>query len=60
MEKVESELTKELNALIGFKAPMSEAVMIELEEFHSIIEKYGNLFENDNWLQSCAYSWHEV
>lgn len=60
VEKVESELTKELNALIGFKAPMSEAVMIELEEFHSIIEKYGNLFENDNWLQSCAYSWHEV
>lgn len=60
VEKVESELTKELNALIGFKAPMSVAVMIEADEFYSIIEKYGTLFENDNWLQSCAYSWHEV
>lgn len=60
VEKVESELTKELNSLIGFKAPMSEEIMIESEEFYFIIEKYGTLFENDNWLQTCAYSWHEV
>ena len=60
VEKVESELTKELNSLIGFKAPMSKEIMIESEEFYSIIEKYGDLFENDNWLQNCAYSWHEV
>lgn len=60
MKKVESELTKELNSLIGFKAPMSEEIMIESEEFYFIIEKYGTLFENDNWLQTCAYSWHEV
>lgn len=60
VEKVESDLTKELNALIGFKAPMSEAVMIESEEFYFIIEKYGTLFENDSWLQSCAYGWNEL
>lgn len=60
VEKVESELTKELNRLIGFKAPMSEAVMIEKEEFDFIIYKYGHLFENDNWLQCLAYSWHEI
>ena len=60
VEKIESELTKELNSLISFKAPMSKEIMIESEEFYSIIEKYGDLFENDNWLQNCAYSWHEV
>lgn len=59
VEKVESELTKELNELAGFKATMSEPVMIESDEFNSIIENYGPLFENDNSLQSCAYRRHE-
>ncbi|MBF2375171.1 hypothetical protein IA854_13570 [Listeria seeligeri] len=60
VEKVESELTKELNELVGFKATMSEPVMIEADEFNSIIENYGNLFENDTSLQSCAYGIHEL
>lgn len=60
VEKVESELTKELTSLVGFKAPMSDAVMIEKEEFDFIISTYGHLFENDKGLQCLAYGWHEV
>lgn len=59
-EKEESELTKELNKLVGFDVPMSYDTPIEKEEFDFIINNYGSLFENDNSLQTLGISWHEL
>lgn len=59
-ETIQSDLSKELDEIVGFHASFSEAVYIEKDEFDFIIEKYGHLFDPDDWLQNCAYSYEEV
>lgn len=60
IEEVESEISKELAKLTGYKMPMAIPTIIEKEEFDTIVKTYGNLFENDQSLQCCSYAYQEI
>lgn len=59
-EAEESLTAKELNKIMGYKAPMSIPEEIPKKEFEFLMKKYGHLFETDQKLQTCSYNVHEL
>ncbi|XIQ17047.1 hypothetical protein N8C22_14345 (plasmid) [Enterococcus faecium] len=61
-QKVIGSLTPEQNELVSKKKiyGYSEARTIDSEEFFLLKDNYGHMFENDDSLQNCSYSWHEI
>lgn len=61
-QNVVGQLTDEQQELVSKRKfyGYAESQLIDSEEFFFLKDTYGNLFENDNNLQNCAYSWHEI